>query len=427
MHVLFEEHAGPQRAGGVEAATTGLITALTKQGVLVTRRFTDAPQTLDFVPDCVHIHGIWSPVLARRFLHWRHLGIPCVVTVHGMLAPWALAHKRLKKWVAWHIYQKRLLSQASAMHATSEREADDLRKLGLNPLVEIIPWGIEVPEVGKPEGGDESNIEHRTSNIEHRTEDEDLPEVGKALNFKHEILNAREQELVNAPACNPKPKIADGHANEGCADFHKVRESSDRVQNSKSNIQNPKFSSKSPRTALFVGRIYPVKGLPMLVEAWAKVRPSGWKMQIVGPDEAGHLAEVEELVRKAGLEADFEFTGPLEGGSLHQAYADADIFILPSHTENFGMVVAEALAHGLPVIATQGSPWSGLLDNACGWWPEISSASIANALRAATSLDPSELRLMGTRGLVWVQNDFSWDKCARLMADLYQSLGLNKI
>ena len=364
MNVLFEEHAGPQRAGGIEAATKGLVTALAGQGVVVTRRFTDAPQSIDAVPDCVHIHGIWSPTLARRFMHWRRLGVPCVVTVHGMLAPWAMAHKRLKKQVAWHIYQKRLLNLASALHATSDREAGDLRKLGLKPRIDIIPWGIEVAEE-------------------------------RALNSKHEILNGGEDEERNAPVCHSKSKI----------------------QNSK--------SSSLHRTALFVGRIYPVKGLPMLVEAWARVRPVGWEMKIVGPDEAGHQSEVEALIREAGLGADFEFAGALEGDALHQAYDNADLLILPSYTENFGMVVAEALAHGCPVIASQGSPWSGLLEHGCGWWPAVSSDGLADALQEATSLARDQLELMGVKGRLWMQRDFSWEQSAKKMRDVYESVAGN--
>ena len=382
MNVLFEEHAGPQRAGGIEAATKGLVTALAGQGVVVTRRFTDAPQSIDAVPDCVHIHGIWSPTLARRFMHWRRLGVPCVVTVHGMLAPWAMAHKRLKKQVAWHIYQKRLLNLASALHATSDREAGDLRKLGLKPRIDIIPWGIEVAE-------------ERALNSKHEILNDREEEEKKALNSKHEILNGGEDEERNAPVCHSKSKI----------------------QNSK--------SSSLHRTALFVGRIYPVKGLPMLVEAWARVRPVGWEMKIVGPDEAGHQSEVEALIREAGLGADFEFAGALEGDALHQAYDNADLLILPSYTENFGMVVAEALAHGCPVIASQGSPWSGLLEHGCGWWPAVSSDGLADALQEATSLARDQLELMGVKGRLWMQRDFSWEQSAKKMRDVYESVAGN--
>lgn len=184
----------------------------------------------------------------------------------------------------------------------------------------------------------------------------------------------------------------------------------------------PSATAAGPMTALFVGRIYPVKGLPMLIEAWSKVRPAGWKMRIVGPDEAGHRAEVEALVRKVGLDEEFEFSGPLEGDALHQAYRDADLFILPSHTENFGMAAAEALAHALPVIATNGTPWKGLLEHGCGWWPAISSAGLAQALEDATSIDTMELRLMGARGRQWMLQEFSWPHVASGMVALYRSL-----
>jgi glycosyltransferase involved in cell wall biosynthesis len=363
MNVLYEEHAGPRRAGGIEAATTGLITTLTKEGVVVTRRFADDDHAVAVVPDCVHIHGIWSPKLAMRFLQWRRQGIPCIVTVHGMLEPWALAHKRLKKQVAWHIYQKRLLNRASALHATSERESANLRQLGLKPPIVLIPWGIDMP------GAEE-----------------------KALNFKHEILNGRNEEEGNAPACH-----------------------------SKSKIQNLEFSPPL-RTALFVGRIYPVKGLPLLVDAWAKVRPAGWKMKIVGPDEAGHLAEVEALVRRAGLTEVFEFTGALQGEALRNAYEDANLFILPSYTENFGMVVAEALAHGLPVLTTQGAPWRLLEEERCGWWVPVSVDGIVAALDDSTRKSPEELSAMGGRGKTVVQERFAWDGIARQFLACYQWL-----
>ena len=366
MHVLFEEHAAAQRAGGIDAATDGLIHALAMEEVLVTRRFADATDKPCARPDCVHIHGIWSPVLAKRVLHWRHQGIPCVVTTHGMLAPWALAHKRLKKRIAWHIYQKRLLNLASALHATSGREADELLRLGLSPRIEVIPWGIGMPE-----------------------EEEGSRIVDRGLWME-------EEEQMLGVSAFPSP-----------------------IPDPRSPIPDP--VSTRLRTALFVGRIYPVKGLPMLVEAWAKVRPAGWKMKIVGPDEAGHLAEVQAAVRQAGLELEFEFTGALTGESLRKAYADADLFILPSFTENFGMVVAESLSQGVPVIATQGSPWEGLLEHGCGWWTDISSAGIADALRTATSAEPAVLRRMGATGRAWVRRDFSWTRCATRMTELYRS------
>ena len=142
MHIHFEELSAPQRAGGIEAATCELVTHLRVAGVTVSRSSESAPSGQ---PDCVHFQGIWSPRLARQFRSWHQQGVPCAVSPHGMLEPWALSHKRLKKWIAWHVYQKRLLNQAVVLHGTSVRETANFKKLGLKPPTAMIPWGVSVP------------------------------------------------------------------------------------------------------------------------------------------------------------------------------------------------------------------------------------------------------------------------------------------
>ena len=349
MIARFEELTTPQRAGGIESATRGLVASLERRGVSVVRS-SQKTEISRCRPDLVHIHGIWSPALAKRWLFWRLRNVPCVVSTHGMLEPWALAHKALKKKVAWYIYQRFILERVAALHATSVREADNLRQLGLKVPILTIPWGVAMAGT--------SNIEHRTANIEGQI-------------------------------------IGDG-----------VREATDNEQPIK--------------TALFVGRIYPVKGLSLLVEAWAKIRPSGWKMKIVGPDEAGHRAEVETLIRESKLKGDFEFTGTLEGEALRKAYDDANLFILPSHTENFGMVVGEALAQGLPVVTTHGAPWELLAAERCGWWVPVSVEGLAAALDDATRKSPEELIAMGERGRAVVAERFAWDRIAGEFIDCYR-------
>ncbi len=184
----------------------------------------------------------------------------------------------------------------------------------------------------------------------------------------------------------------------------------------------PRIPRSSQKIMLFVGRIYPVKGLLLLVEAWAKVRPVGWTMRIVGPDEAGHRAEVESRIQEANLEGVFEFTGELLGAPLLNAYHEANIFVLPSHTENFGMVVGEALALGLPVITTQGTPWSTLESEKCGWWVPVTVDGIADALKDATARSPQELIAMGECGRRVVTERFSWDGVARQFTSCYHWL-----
>ena len=118
------------------------------------------------------------------------------------------------------------------------------------------------------------------------------------------------------------------------------------------------------KTALFLSRLHPGKGLLDLVAAWARVKPQGWTVRIVGPDVCGHQAEVQAEIERLGLTREFTFVGEKNDAEKWQEYANADLFVHPSRSENFGISIAEALAAGLPVITTKGTPWSELLGTA---------------------------------------------------------------
>jgi glycosyltransferase involved in cell wall biosynthesis len=175
----------------------------------------------------------------------------------------------------------------------------------------------------------------------------------------------------------------------------------------------------SPRKVLFLGRIYPVKGLLNLVRAWAMVRPAGWQCVIAGPDECGHKNEVETAIRAAGLQDGFRFAGTVGGEDKWQLYRRADLLVLPSFTENFGIVVAEALAAGVPAITTKGTPWKELETHQCGWWVDIGAEPLAAALREAMGLSDDERREMGLRGRRLVEERYSWPRIAADMKSVY--------
>jgi len=164
------------------------------------------------------------------------------------------------------------------------------------------------------------------------------------------------------------------------------------------------------KTILFLSRIHPIKGLPDLVEAWAIVRRPGWRIVIAGGDEQGYRSKIENLIRARGLESDFVFVGFVDGARKQACFEMADIFVLPTYSENFGIAVAEALASELPVITTTGAPWHDLVEHHCGWWVEPGLEGISNALTEAMECDPGELRQMGLRGRQLVIDKYSWTK-----------------
>ena len=178
----------------------------------------------------------------------------------------------------------------------------------------------------------------------------------------------------------------------------------------------------SARKVLFLSRIHPKKGLLMLIEAWSQVRPAGWLLEIAGPDEGGHRSEVGAAVSAAQLDDEVSFVGALEGEAKAAAFYGADFFILPTFSENFGLVVAEALAHGLPVVTTTGAPWSVLHERRCGWWVEPTVSGVSDGLRKATSCAPEVLESMGRKGRELVFAEFGWPRVAKDFATMYEGI-----
>jgi glycosyltransferase involved in cell wall biosynthesis len=196
-------------------------------------------------------------------------------------------------------------------------------------------------------------------------------------------------------------------------------------------IDIPHLSTKQPitqRTLLFLGRIHPKKGLDLLLPAWRAIqtRFPDWRLVIAGNDDgyygkSGYMEEIHLLVSKLGIER-IEFIGAVYGKSKLQTYQNANLFILPTYSENFGMTVAEALATGTPAIVTKGAPWEGLDTNDAGWWVDINVESLIACLEKALSCTPNQLDQMGMRGREWMANDFAWNQIGAQMASTYQWL-----
>jgi glycosyltransferase involved in cell wall biosynthesis len=181
---------------------------------------------------------------------------------------------------------------------------------------------------------------------------------------------------------------------------------------------------KNKRILLFLSRINPTKGLLDLAKAWGEVglKHPEWHLVIGGPDERGHLAEVRRAFNENSTSKQVLFTGPLYGKDRDSILANADLFILPTHTENFGIAIAEALSAAVPVITTHGAPWEGLKTHNCGWWVPVGSDGLALALTEALTMPKLTLLEMGDHGKKWMQESFTWKVTAKSMMAVYRWL-----
>ncbi|MEH6836215.1 MULTISPECIES: glycosyltransferase [Falsihalocynthiibacter] len=174
------------------------------------------------------------------------------------------------------------------------------------------------------------------------------------------------------------------------------------------------------RQVLFLSRLHPKKGIDLLLKSWSTLtaRFPDWELVIAGIDEGGHEADMKLLAAKLKLER-VRFVGAKHGAEKEMQYRNADLFVLPTHAENFGLVVAEALAQETPVITTKNAPWAGLQEHDCGWWIELSQDELTETMQQAMSTGPEVLKEMGRRGRKWVERDFGREEVASRMRDVY--------
>ena len=295
-----------------------------------------------------HDNGIWLPFNNSISRFCIKNNIPYLISIHGMLEPWSINNKRLKKKIAWLMYQKNNLRCANVIHATSEMEAKNIMKFNLGVPVAIIPNGIKMPK--------------------------------------------QEEFIKNY------------------------------------NINSLGLKNDERRIMLFTGRIHPKKGLLNLLKAWVNSSNylKDWRLVIVGFPEGDHLKELINFSNKNNLNNSVDFLGPLIGDDLVNIYRNSDVFVLPTFSENFGLVVAEALSYGLPTITTQGTPWSILEKENAGWWCKPTSVEISKILERVSNMNNIEYLKMSNNA-IRISKKFNWNDISLSFLDLYQwVLGFKK-
>lgn len=174
------------------------------------------------------------------------------------------------------------------------------------------------------------------------------------------------------------------------------------------------------RRAVYLGRLHPVKQVDVLLRAWARLRTDGWQLHIAGGGEPEQVRALKQLARSERLDDVVQFLGPVQGEAKTELLASSQLFLQPSLQENFGLAIAEALAHGLPVLTTTATPWSEIERERCGWWVGSDEATVQTALASALALDATQLAAMGVRART-VASRYAWAETAKQTVALYRS------
>jgi glycosyltransferase involved in cell wall biosynthesis len=291
--------------------------------------------------DVVHIHGVYLwPMLAAARAAAR-AGVPYVVAPRGMLIRELISRKSRWLKTAWiHLFERKTLAAAAAIHVTAEVEGMELRELQLPARhIACIPNGVDWPRTHAP--------------------------------------------LAAGP-----------------------------------------YSGLPERYVLFLSRINWKKGLDRLVTAWQWIPEM--PLIIAGNDDEGYQPQLEELARASGVADRVIFLGPVRDEHKWALYERAQLFVLPSYSENFGNVVAEAMAMACPVVLTAEVGIAPLVEAAgAGRIVDGKPEKLAAAIRELLA-DPRRREEMGRRGAEAAKAQLSWDFVVAAVETLYLQVLLRR-
>lgn len=296
-------------------------------------------------PDIYHLHGVWLQAMHYGADEARRRNRPYVLELAGMYEPFGLGLKWFLKRVARWWFQDRILREAACLHVNSPQEAENIRKLGFKTPIAVIPVGVDLQQIEK------LKAEIRKSEIESK-------------------LNGR-------------PFI------------------------------------------LYLSRLHPKKGLDLLIRSWARIckeqsgkgsaldatpstlRASDWLLVIAGTGAKSYVDECRRLAAQLGIAKQCLWAGHVDELQKSWLFTHARCYVLPTSSENFGNTVAEALAHGTPVITTRHTPWKDLKEHGCGWFVDNTENEISRALQEALNLNAIARSRMSDAGLRLVCDRYS--------------------
>ncbi|WP_163710565.1 glycosyltransferase [Mangrovibacterium lignilyticum] len=172
---------------------------------------------------------------------------------------------------------------------------------------------------------------------------------------------------------------------------------------------------------IFLSRIHEKKGIEILLSAWDELDHQGWTLEIAGEGDPNYVEYLKRKIEQKPTKNAF-LVGPKYGKEKWKFLTSGDVFVLPTHSENFGNVVIESLSVGVPVITTTGTPWEELRTHDCGWWIELETAKLKSAIEEAINTDNDKLKQMGRNGLELVHQKYNIESIGKRIQIMYTEL-----
>lgn len=178
------------------------------------------------------------------------------------------------------------------------------------------------------------------------------------------------------------------------------------------------------KQVLFLSRLHVKKGIEILIDSWKRVASdfSDWQLLVIGNGEAEYIHRLEMKVERLGLKDSIKILPQVFGEAKIKVYQESALFCLPSYSENFGMVIAEAMSCGTPVITTTNCPWEILDESKIGWCVDLSVDNIERALREAMTMTPTDLYEMGQQASKLINENYDYRVVTRNTLRLYKWL-----
>jgi glycosyltransferase involved in cell wall biosynthesis len=280
--------------------------------------------------DICHFFGGWTYFHIKCFLIAFKLKKKIVIDPIGYYEPWSFTQKKIKKKLAWFLYQKKILQKADLILCSSHLEKKNLLKLNKNFKIKVIPYGI--------------------------------------------LENFIKKKII-------KKKIK--------------------------------------KKAIFFSRIHKKKGIEKLIKSWNKINDKNWILDICGPaDDNKYLKKIKLLKQNNKI----NFIKPIYGDAQKiKLFEKYDIFLLPSHSENFGIVILESLARGLPVLTTTNTPWFNIKKLNAGWIINSNLKYLKFSLKKIFKSSKKDLHIK-SRNALKLARKYNWNNISKLYIDTYCQL-----